>query len=154
MQAAQQPFAPLSNPPAAPIPSGDDSSLSSLLGGIVNDLQSLMEDHLHLMKLEVQDDFQKSKDAILPMVIGSGLLLTAFMLLMVMLIGWLNWLVPSIPWFGWSGIIAIFTACFAGALLYIARSNWQLVNPIPEKTLRTVKKTIQSINNQVNTDKP
>lgn len=154
MNAVKQQSASLSNSLADTIPAGDETSLSSLLGGIVNDLQELMEDHLHLMKLEVQDDFQKSKDAMLPMAIGSGLLLAAFMMLIVMLIGWLSWMEPSIPWFGWSGIIALVTGAMAGVLLLVARRKWQHVNPLPEKTLQTVKKTIQSINDQVNTDMP
>lgn len=141
-------------PPVDTTPAGDDTSLSSLLGGIVNDLQDLLEDHLHLMKLEIEEDFQKSKDAMVPMAIGDSLLVAAFILLMAMMIGWLNWLMPSIPWFGWSGIVALVTAVIAGLFLLVARRKWRLVNPIPQKTLRTVKKTIQSINDQVNTEKP
>lgn len=132
---------------------GDDNSLSSLLGGIINDLQDLLEDHLHLMKLEVEEDVQKSKDAVVPLVMGSTLLLGAFVLFMEMLIGWLNYLVPSVPWYGWSGIIAVVTTVIAILLLMMARRKWHLVHALPEKTLRTVKKTIQSINDQVNTDK-
>lgn len=154
MQAVKQPYAPFSSIPADTLPAGDDTSLSSLLGGIVNDLQELLADHLQLMKLEVQDDFQKSKNAMLPMLVGGGLMLAAFLLLIVMLIGWLSWMEPSIPWFGWSGILALIFGAIAGALLLIARGKWRLVNPLPERTLRTVKKTIQSINDQVNTDKP
>jgi len=154
MSAVTQPIASYSRPPADTLASSEDTSLSSLLGGIVSDLQELMEDHLHLMKLEVQDDFQKSKDAMLPMVIGSSFLLAAFILFFVMLVGWLSWLEPAIPWFGWSGIVGVGSAALAGILLYMAKRKWELVNPLPEKTLKTVKKTIQSINDQVNTDKP
>jgi len=151
MHAVKQQAASLSSPYADTIPAGDDTSLSSLLGGIVNDLQELMEDHLHLMKLEVHDDLQKSKVAMLIMAIGGSLMLIAFMLLMATLIGWLSWMEPTIPWFGWSGIIALVDGALGGLLLLIARKKWQHVNPLPEQTLRTVKKTIQSINDQVNT---
>lgn len=154
MSAAKPSVAPYFGPPVDATPAADDTSLSSLLGGIVNDLQDLLEDHLHLMKLEIEEDFQKSKDAMVPMAIGDSLLVAAFILIMAMMIGWLNWLMPSIPWFGWAGIVALVTAAFGGMFLLIARRKWRLVNPIPERTLRTVKKTIQSINDQVNTDKP
>jgi len=154
MSAVTQPIASYSRSPVDTLASSEDTSLSSLLGGIVSDLQELMEDHLHLMKLEVQEDFQMSKDAMLPMVIGGGFLMAAFILLFVMLVGWLSWLEPSVPWFGWSGIVGLGSAAVAGILLYMARRKWQMVNPLPEKTLKTVKKTIQSINEQVNTDKP
>lgn len=153
MQAVKQSTAPLSDPSAAVLSNSDDNSLSSLLGGIVNDVQDLMEYHLHLMKLEVEDDLQKSKDAMLPMVIGSSLMLAAFILMMAMLIGWLSWMEPSIPWYGWSGVVALVTAALAGVLLLIAKRKWHFVHPLPEKTLRRVKKTIQSINDQVNADK-
>jgi len=154
MQAVNHQYAPLSTPAVDQNSTGDDTGLASLLGGIVNDLQGLLEDHLHLMKLEVEDDFQKSKDAVIPMAIGSVLGMTASILFVVMLIGWLSWLVPSIPWFGWSGILALVTAAAAITLMMIAKRKWQRVNPLPEKTLRTVKKTIQSISDQVNPVKP
>lgn len=154
MSALKSPVAPYSGTPDGTTPAGDDTSLSTLLGGIVNDLQDLLEDHLHLMKLEIEEDFQKSKDAMVPMAIGDSLLVAAFILLMAMMIGWLHWLMPTIPWFGWSGIVAVVTAALGGLFLLVARRKWRLVNPIPERTLRTVKKTIQSINDQVNTDKP
>ena len=154
MSAAKSPVAPFSGPSADTAPAGEDTSLSTLLGGIVNDLQDLLEDHLHLMKLEIEEDLQKSKDAMVPMAIGDALLVAAFIMLMAMMIGWLSWLMPAIPWFGWSGIVALVTAGFAGIFLLIAKRKWRLVNPIPERTLRTVKKTIQSINDQVNTETP
>lgn len=153
MSAAKPPVASFFGPPVVTTPAGDETSLSSLLGGIVTDLQDLLEDHLHLMKLEIEEDFQKSKDAMVPMAIGDSLLVAALILFMAMMIGWLNWLMPSIPWFGWAGIVALVTAALGGLFLLVSRRKWRMVNPIPEKTLRTVKKTIQSINDQVNTDK-
>jgi uncharacterized membrane protein YqjE len=151
MQAASPQTAPLDARPG--MPPSEDTSLSTLLGGIVSDVQQLMEDHLKLLKLEMQDDLQKSKNAMIPMAIGAGLMLAACMLMMVLLIGWLAWLVPEIPWYGWAGLLAIGIACIGGILLLVASQKWQLVQPLPEKTLRLVKRTIQSINNQVNTDK-
>jgi len=135
-------------------PSSDDTSLSTLLGGIVSDLQQLLEDHLHLLKLEVQDDLQKSRAAIIPMAIGGGLLLTACMLFTALVQGWLMWLEPAVPWFVWSGLLALGVAILGGVMLIIARRRWRRVHSLPEKTLRQVKRTIESINKQVNPDKP
>jgi len=135
------------------VPSGDDISLSTLMGGIIDDVQALLEDHLHLMKLEVEDDLEKSKAAIIPLAIGGVLLLAALFMFMAVLIGWLNWLYPDIPWFGWTAIIAGVTVVASIILLMIGKQKWQHVNPLPDKTLRRVKKSIQSINDQVNTDK-
>jgi len=134
-------------------PSGDDTSLSTVMGGIIDDVQSLLEDHLHLMKLEVEEDLEESKAAIFPMVIGGVLMLTALFMLMAVLTGWLNWLYPDIPWFGWAAIIAGVVGVLSIVLLLVGKKKWQHVNPLPEKTLRRVKKSIQSINEQVNTDK-
>jgi hypothetical protein len=71
MQAASHPIPPL-DARSADSPDSDDTSLSTLLGGIVSDMQQLLEDHLHLLKLEVQDDLQKSKNAMLPMALGGA----------------------------------------------------------------------------------
>jgi len=153
MQAVSQSNA-LSSFPAKDESSGDDASLSTLLGGIITDVQSLLEDHLHLMKLEVEDDLEESKAAVLPMVIGGVLLLTALFMFMAVLTGWLNWLYPDIPWFGWAAINGGVILVLSIILLMIGKKKWQHVNPLPDKTLRRVKKSIQSINDQVNTDKP
>jgi uncharacterized membrane protein YqjE len=130
----------------------DETSLSTLFGGIVSDVQKLLEDHLHLLRLEVEEDFDKSKNAIYPMAIGTSLMVIAFLFFILALIGWLSWLVPSVPWFGWSAIMAGVIALFGGVLLFLAFRRWQRVNPMPGKTLRSVKKTVERINDQVNVD--
>lgn len=135
---------------AAPVAS--DTSLSSLLGGIVTDLQKLLDDHLHLLRLEVEEDFQKSKQALLPWAVGVGLMLVALLLSICATVGWLAWLHPDIPWFGWAGISAGVILVFGLILFIIARQRWRLVNPLPDKTLRSVKKTFQRIQQQVNTE--
>ena len=119
-------------------PVTNDTSLTSLLGGIVSDVQKLLEDHLRLLRLEVVDDLQKSKQALLPLVVGGGLLLTAFLVCLVALIGWLAWSVPEIPWFGWAGIVAGALMLIGVLLLWMGQFRWQQVNPVPEKTMRTV----------------
>jgi uncharacterized membrane protein YqjE len=124
-------------------------SLSSLLGGIVTDMHQLLEEHLELLRLEVQDDFEKSKAALLPMAIGSGLVGAAGALLLAMLIGWLNWLYPTIPWFGWAGILAAILAAVGLILFIIGKTKLTTVNPIPEVTLQAVKESIQCISNKV-----
>ena len=127
-------------------------SLSSLLGGIVTDLHMLLEEHLELLRLEVQDDFNKSKAALLPMAIGSGLLAIACAFFLATLVGWLYWLYPAIPWFGWSGIITVIVAAIATILIIVGKVKLNNVNPMPEVTLQTVKESIQCISDQVNTD--
>jgi uncharacterized membrane protein YqjE len=133
-------------------PVSDETSLSTLFGGIVTDVQKLLEDHLHLLRLEVEEDFEKSKNAIYPMVIGTSLMVTAFLFLILALIGWLAWLVPSVPWFGWSAILAGTISLLGGVLLFLAFRRWQRVNPMPGKTLRSVKKAVERINQQVNVE--
>jgi uncharacterized membrane protein YqjE len=134
------------------LPVSDETSLSTLFGGIVTDLQKLLEDHLHLLRIEVEEDFEKSKNAIYPMVIGTSLMVTAFLFLILALIGWLAYLVPSVPWFGWSAILAVTVSALGGLLLFLAQRRWQRVNPMPGKTLRSVKKSVERINQQVNVD--
>lgn len=127
-------------------------SLSSLLGGIVTDMHKLIEEHLELLRLEVQDDFEKSKAALLPMAIGSGLVVSAGILLLAMLVGWLCWLYPTIPWFGWSGILALFLATVGSILYIVGKAKLNDVQPMPEVTLQTVKESIQCISDKVKTD--
>ena len=132
----------------------DDTSVSSLFGGIVSDMQQLLEDHLHLLKLEVQDDLQKSKNAMFPMALGMGLILAASLLLLTALVGFVSWTMPSIPWFAWSGILGFALATLALILLMIGWNRWRRVHPLPDKTFRQMKRTSQSINQQINTESP
>ena len=136
-----------------PKPAANEApGLSTLLGGIVTDLHKLLEQHLELLRLEVQDDFEKSKAALLPIAIGSALLGLAGFCLMAMLIGWLHWLYPDIPWYGWSGIAAGLLIAGGIILIVVGKQRLNDVQPMPETTLQSVKESIQCISDQVKTD--
>jgi hypothetical protein len=134
-------------------PVSSDTSMSTLLGGIVSDLQKLFEDHLHLLRLEVEEDLQTSKRAMLPMAVGGSLLLTAFLLFLVSLIGCLAAWYPSIPWYGWSGILCGIFLVIGLILFLVGSSTWHSFNPLPDKTLGIVKRTMKHLSKTRQTSK-
>ena len=63
-----------------------EPSLTSLVGGIMNDAKDLLVQEWTLTKLEVQEELRKAKTAAIALGIGIGVVAVGGMLLMLMLV--------------------------------------------------------------------
>ena len=79
------------------VPRLSEPSLSSLVGGIINDFQSLMKQEVALARRELADELRKAKQAAISLGIGVGILAIGGLLLIFMLVHLLSWAVPAIP---------------------------------------------------------
>src|SRR5207253_7144194 len=86
-------------------PTITEPSLSSLVGGIINDFQSLMKQEVALARRELADELRKAKQAAISLGIGVGILAIGGLLLIFMLVHLLSWAVPAIPLWACYGII-------------------------------------------------
>ena len=87
------------------VPRLSEPSLSSLVGGIINDFQSLMKQEVALARRELADELRKAKQAAISLGIGVGILAIGGLLLIFMLVHLLSWAVPAIPLWACYGII-------------------------------------------------
>lgn len=130
--------------PQEPPPATKDTSLSGLLGGVVSDLQSLFDDHLQMLRLEVVDDMNRGVRALIPMLIGGSLIIVALLMGIVAGVGCLSWYYPDLPWFAWTAIVATSLLGIGTVLLLIALHLWSKVHG-PKKSMSSLKRVFQRI---------
>ena len=127
------------------------NEVSSLLRGILADMQRLLMQHLDLLHQEIREDFRKTKEAFLTIGIAGILGLIGGILLIPTLIGLLSWAFPEFPWWGWCGILAGILMILAPVLYFIGKKRLESFNPMPEKSAESVKENLKWIGNQVTT---
>jgi len=138
-------------PPGSPPPaaiSETSPSLTSLVGGIVDDLQRLVRQELQLAKTEIQQEWEKTKTAAASMAGGVILLGLGAVLLCFMFVYLLAAYVTAIPLWAWFGIVGGVLALGGGLLVAIGRSTASAINVVPPQTAETLKESVQWMKNQ------
>lgn len=126
---------------------GHEPSITGLVTGIINDAQDLLKQQLALFKQEIKDDVRKTKEAVLALSVGMGILLVGGLLWCLMLVHLLSWAFPSLPlWCSYGIIGLVFVAC-GGALLYLGKRRFESFNPLPEQSVGALKENVQWIMN-------
>jgi len=140
------------NMPAGVPPPGTTTetspSLTSLVGGIVDDLQRLIRQELTLAKTEVQQEWEKAKIAAASMAAGVALLGLGAVLLCFMFVYLLATYVTAIPLWGWFGIVGGVLALGGGLFIAVGRATATEVHVVPPQTAETLKENVQWMKNQ------
>jgi hypothetical protein len=134
-------------------------SLSSLVGGIINDAQQLIRQEVTLARREIQDELTKAKSAAVSFGTGVALAVVGVLLLGHMLVYLLHWLatrqypdgtvmVEYLPLWGCYAIVGGLSVAVAGGLLYAAKSQAKKIDLVPRQTVETMKENVQWIKNQ------
>lgn len=74
-----------------------ETTLTSIVSGIIGDFQELVKQQLDLFRSEVTADLRKTKEGATFLAVGSAALLLGMALLCVMFVLFLSWLVPAWP---------------------------------------------------------
>ena len=77
---------------AIEVPNQNEPSVTSLLGGIVNDFQDLIKQQLRLTRQEIVTDIRKGKEAASLLVVGMAIAVLGVFALCMMLAHLLHWL--------------------------------------------------------------
>jgi len=123
-------------------------SLTSLVAGIVDDLQRLIRQELMLAKTEVQQEWEKTKTAAASMATGVALLGLGAVLLCFMFVYLLYTYVTAVPLWGWFGIVGGALALGGGLLVAAGRAAATQVHVVPPQTAETLKENVQWMKNQ------
>lgn len=117
-------------------------STAKLLGGIVGDIQDLLRKEVSLARQEMREEFAKLKSAAVGLVAGGAVLVIGILFL---LIGLAQGAALLLEWPSWAGFAALGGILFGiGAILAIlAVRRFASFNPIPEKTVETVKENVE-----------
>jgi fatty acid desaturase len=107
--------------------------MTTLMSGILTDVQQLMAQQARLLRLEVREDLRKARSGAIYLGAGLGVAAMGGLLLCVMLPLLLNWLTDWPQWvcFGIFGVLYLFVG--AGAA-YAAMKRFQDAASLPEST--------------------
>jgi uncharacterized membrane protein YqjE len=138
-------------PPVSSTP----GSVAPLVTGIVDDLQELIKQNLTLFKVEVREDFKKTKEAAAALSVGVGLAVVGALHLTFMLVYLLWWAFD--PARSASGLplwvcFAIVGGVFLGvgaALTFRGKKKLDSFNPLPDQTADALKENVQWIKNRM-----
>jgi uncharacterized membrane protein YqjE len=123
-------------------------SLTSLVTGIVADMQKLVRQEIQLARTEVKQEWEKTKTAAGAMAAGVGLLSLGVVLLCFMLVYLLHQYVEALPLWACYAIVGGGLAVLGVLLLVIGRAKASQVHMIPQQTAETMKENVQWIQNQ------
>ena len=119
-----------------------EPSLTSLLGGIVNDAKDLLLQEVALTKLEVREELYKVRTAAIALGIAIALVAAGGMLLMLMLVQVLAAFTEIALW-GCYGIVGSVLVVLGGALLAAGKHKAGESGMAPHHRARTMKENAQ-----------
>jgi len=124
-----------------------EPSLASLVSGIVNDAQALIQQEMALARRELADELNKAKQATLSLGVGVAIAGLGGVLLALMVVYILHEEVQMKLWLSYlivGGVLAI-----AGAtLLLFARAKASEISLVPKQTVETLRENVQWIKDQ------
>jgi Putative Actinobacterial Holin-X, holin superfamily III len=119
-----------------------EPSLTSLLGGIVNDAKDLLLQEVALTKLEVREELDKVRTAAIAVGIEIGVLAAGGMLLMLMLVQVLAAFTEIALW-GCYGIVGSVLVVVGGALHAAGKHQAGESGVAPHHRAQTIKENAQ-----------
>jgi hypothetical protein len=127
---------------------GTEPKMADLMAGILGDFQELLKQQMALLRTEVRDDFQKTREALTSLALGVGLAVLGGVLLCVMLVHLLDWAIPGLPLWGAFAIVGGLLAGTGAALVYWGRLQFDTFNPLPNQTADALKENVQWLMNK------
>jgi len=118
-------------------------SLTSLVREILNDTHQLIRQQIALFHQEIRDDLRKTRDAVIMMAAGIGVLAMAGAFLLIALPLVLNWYVPAIPLWGCFAIIGAVLVLLGGTTVFVAVHRIRSVNPLHSPAVEALKENLK-----------
>ena len=116
------------------VPNGASSpSMSSLVSGILADVQQLIVQQTRLVRLEIREDLAKARTGAI--FLGAGLGITAIGgLLFCLMLPYLLWWLTSLPLWACFGIFGVVFLLGGAGASYAALKKFQSAASLPEST--------------------
>lgn len=121
-------------------------SLTSLLSGIVDDIQRLIRQEMTLARQEVRQEWEKAKVAAGVFAVGAAFGALAALMFCFLFVYLLSW--AGLPLWGSFAIVGAVLLCFAVILFFVGRTKAKEINVVPPQTAQTMRENVQWIQNQ------
>jgi len=127
-----------------------DQSVTSLVGGIVSDVQDLVKQQMHLMRREIEEDIRKTTAAAALWVAGLGVLFLGAIALCLMLAHLLHWLTAppgfdqaTLPLWGCHAIVGVVLVIIGLCLVGAGKKAIASVHPLDNPATEALKENVQ-----------
>ncbi|MEN9939109.1 MAG: hypothetical protein RLZZ387_5688 [Chloroflexota bacterium] len=130
----------------------DDTSITTLLSGLVSDAQNLVHREIDLAKTEVSKEFDKVKQGTIALGAGIGMAVIGGILLGHMLAYLLQDVFDISLWISYLVVGGLLTL---GGVLFLKQGADRMskVDPVPHETIDSVRKDVEWISQQNPSDK-
>lgn len=129
---------------------GPEPSMTSLVSGIIHDVQELMHQQLALFKEEITTDFrnatQVAQSVALSWALGLGSIVVGAGMLLVMLVHLLHW-ATQLPLWGCYGLVGAAAMVLGAGLLFAGKKKLETLHPLPEQSVQAFKENVQCLTN-------
>jgi len=129
-----------------------DSSVATLLSGIVADTQELVRQEIALARQEIREEIGAAKDVGIKLAIAASVLaIGALFLLVTLALG----IAALFNWPAWAGfgIVGVVLALAGSILFSTAQKQMKAINPVPEQTIETMKENVEWIKDRTTSDR-
>jgi hypothetical protein len=123
--------------------SEDSPSLSTLIGGIVEDMQRLIRQEIALARREIKDELIKTRNAGVMFVAGLSFLWIVPVMLAFMFVKLLQLAIPA-EWACFAIVAAVFLLV-GGGLVAACVYELKQVNVVPPQTAETIRQDFKAI---------
>ena len=128
------------------MPRNDERSVSEVLQDIFGNLQDIVRSEVRLAKVEFTAEASQAAAAGKPLIAGMVLGIYAGGLLLLALVYGLSLVIP--PWMA-ALSVGVLVLLMAAILISIGRARLRVVNPVPEKTVESMKENVQWLKDQI-----
>lgn len=121
----------------------NEPSVTSLVGGIINDSQQLIGQQLNLFRREIQQDMARTRQAACVLGAGVGVGLLASIVLIFALAHLIHWAAPDLPLWACYGLVGVVVGGIAGWLVYAGKKQFDAFNPLPDQSFQALQENVQ-----------
>jgi len=132
-----------------------DQSATSLVTGIIEDLQDLVKQQIQLARREVQQDIRKATEGALFFAMSAGILFLGAIVSCFALAYLLHWATSPtdadparLPLWACHGIVGLVLLVGGGALAWAGRMKFQSIHPLNNPATEALKENIEWATNQ------
>ena len=134
-------------------PTENQPSMTELVRGIVDDAQQLIKQQVAMVRAEIRQDMQKTKEAVLSLAAGVGVAVLGVILLCFMLVHLIHRLAgagdpASVPLWACFGIIGGLLTAVGAVLIFLGIQKFNSFNPLPDESAKALEENVKWLKNQ------
>lgn len=122
---------------------GPETSMTSLVSGIITDAQDLIKQQLDLVKHEIREDVRKAKEAAASLALGVGIAAVGALFLCTMIVFLLQ--KAGLELWACFGIVGGVMLVVGLVLTYLAKKEAETINPLEGESAKALEENVQWI---------